>query len=323
MRYLITGGAGFIGSHLCERLIDAGHEVICLDNFFTGRKDNVGRLLDHNDFEIVRHDVAEPIHIEVDGIFNLACPASPVHYQFNPVKTVRTSVLGAMNVLELAKQLRVRVVHASTSEVYGDPTVHPQHEDYWGNVNPLGPRACYDEGKRVAETLCYDYRAQHDVDAVVVRIFNTYGPRMLVNDGRVISNFVVQALKGEALTVYGDGGQTRSFCYVDDLVTGLVAAMERAPHLGPINLGNPIELTVRQLADEILALTASRSPLVTRPLPKDDPLRRRPDIGRAQQWLQWDPRTPLQDGLRHTIEYFDRLLKSGLSDRVSMRRSQG
>jgi UDP-glucuronate decarboxylase len=309
MRCLVTGGAGFIGSFLCERLIADGHEVICLDNFFTGRRANVEHLLDHRHFELVRHDVTEPILLEVDRIFNFACPASPVHYQYNPVKTVKTSVMGIIHMLGLAKRVRARLLQASTSEVYGDPQVHPQTEDYWGHVNPIGPRACYDEGKRVAETLCFDYHRQNAVDVRVVRIFNTYGPRMLLDDGRVVSNFVVQALKGEDITLYGDGQQTRSFCYIDDLVDGIVRMMNQIETHGPVNLGNPDEFTIRELAELVIELTGSRSRLVQRPLPKDDPVRRQPDISRARAALGWEPKVALREGLLRSISWFDNRLR--------------
>jgi len=310
MRCLVTGGAGFIGSFLCEQLLSRGHEVIALDNFFTGRKHNIAHLLDDRHFELVRHDVTEPVLLEVDRIYNFACPASPVHYQYNPVKTVKTSVMGTINMLGLAKRVRARVLQASTSEVYGDPQVHPQSEDYWGHVNPIGPRACYDEGKRVAETLCFDYHRQNGVDIRVVRIFNTYGPRMLEDDGRVVSNFVVQALTGKDITLYGDGQQTRSFCYVDDLVGGVIAMMDQIETHGPVNLGNPSEFTIRQLAELTIELTGSPSRLVHRPLPKDDPVRRQPDITRARLHLGWEPKVPLREGLTKTIAYFDQLLRA-------------
>ncbi len=308
-RILVTGGAGFIGSHLCERLVASGADVLCVDNFFTGTHDNVAGLHGNPRFELMRHDVTEPLRVEVDRIFNLACPASPVHYQFNPAQTVKTSVHGAINMLGLAKRTKARILQASTSEVYGDPTVHPQTEDYWGNVNPIGPRACYDEGKRCAETLFFDYHRQHRVDIRVVRIFNTYGPRMHPNDGRVVSNFIVQALRGEDLTVYGDGTQTRSFCYVDDLVDGLLRMMD-APDgtTGPINLGNPHEFTMLELAEMTLRLTGSRSRLVRRPLPQDDPKQRQPDITRAKAALGWQPKVELEEGLGRTVDYFRRLL---------------
>jgi UDP-glucuronate decarboxylase len=311
MRILVTGGAGFIGSHLCERLLSSGDEVICLDNFFTGRRSNVEGLLGKPGFEVIRHDVIEPILLEIDRIFHLACPASPVHYQYNPVKTVKTNVMGTINMLGLAKRVRARLLHASTSEVYGDPQVHPQPETYWGNVNPIGPRSCYDEGKRVAETLCFDYHRQNDVDIRVVRIFNTYGPRMLENDGRVVSNFVVSALRGEDITVYGEGSQTRSFCYVDDLVSGLVAMMAQDSEVGPVNLGNPEEFTILQLAELVLELTGSSSRIVYRELPQDDPTRRRPDISKAEGLLGWSPSIPAREGLVRTIGYFEETLSRG------------
>ena len=308
-RILVTGGAGFIGSHLCERLLAGGADVLCVDNFFTGTRDNLASLLGNPHFELLRHDVTEPLRVEVDRIYNLACPASPVHYQFNPAQTVKTSVHGAINMLGLAKRTRARILQASTSEVYGDPTVHPQTEDYWGNVNPIGPRACYDEGKRCAETLFFDYHRQHRVDIRVVRIFNTYGPRMHPNDGRVVSNFIVQALRGEDLTIYGDGTQTRSFCYVDDLVDGLQRMMD-APDgtTGPINLGNPHEFTMLQLAEMTLRLTGSSSRLVRRPLPQDDPKQRQPDISRAKATLAWQPKVELEEGLDRTVDYFRKML---------------
>jgi UDP-glucuronate decarboxylase len=308
-RVLVTGGAGFIGSHLCERLVASGSDVLCVDNFFTGTRDNIAHLIGNPRFELLRHDVTEPLRVEVDRIFNLACPASPVHYQFNPAQTVKTSVHGAINMLGLAKRTKARILQASTSEVYGDPTVHPQTEDYWGNVNPIGPRACYDEGKRCAETLFFDYHRQHRVDIRVVRIFNTYGPRMHPNDGRVVSNFIVQALRGEDLTIYGEGTQTRSFCFVDDLVDGLLRMMDAPPGTtGPINLGNPVEFTMLQLAEEVLRQTGSRSRLVRKPLPQDDPKQRQPDISRARATLGWQPGIALADGLQRTIAYFRTLL---------------
>src|SRR5579862_6445519 len=308
-RVLVTGGAGFLGSHLCERLVAAGNDVLCVDNYFTGRKDNVVALLGHPHFEAMRHDITHPLFVEVDEIYNLACPASPIHYQFDPVQTTKTSVIGAINMLGLAKRVRARILQASTSEVYGDPDVHPQTEDYRGNVNPLGPRACYDEGKRCAETLFFDYFRQHRLRIKVARIFNTYGPRMHPNDGRVVSNFIVQALKGEPITLYGDGSQTRAFCYVDDLIEGFVRMMA-APDtvIGPINLGNPVETTVGELAEKIISMTGSRSKIEHRPLPIDDPVQRCPDIGQAKKILGWQPRVPLETGLQHTIAYFDRLL---------------
>jgi len=304
MRILVTGGAGFLGSHLCDRLIQGGHEVICLDNFFTGRKSNIAHLLGNPSFELVRHDVIDPFKFEVDQIYNLACPASPPHYQFNPIKTTKTSVMGAINCLGLAKRIKARVFQASTSEVYGDPTVHPQPESYWGNVNPIGKRSCYDEGKRVAETLFFDYHRENKVDIRIVRIFNTYGPRMHPNDGRVVSNFIVQALKGEDITLYGDGTQTRSFCYVDDLIEGFLRLMNQEETVGPVNIGNPGEFTMRQLAELVLQLVGGRSKIVHRPLPADDPKQRRPDITLARKHLQWEPAVPLEAGLQRTIAYF-------------------
>ena len=304
-RVLVTGGAGFIGSHLCARLLERGHSVLCADNYFTGTRDNIAPLLGHPRFEAMRHDITFPLYVEVDQIYNLACPASPVHYQFDPVQTLKTSVSGAINMLGLAKRTRATLLQASTSEVYGDPEVHPQPESYRGHVNPLGPRACYDEGKRCAETLCFDYHRQHKVGVKVVRIFNTYGPRMLPNDGRVVSNFIVQALRGEPLTLYGDGSQTRSFCYVDDLVEGLIAMMATPAEVtGPVNLGNPQEITVRELAERISALAGGTAPMEHRPLPQDDPARRCPDIGLARGLLGWAPQVPLEEGLRRTVAYF-------------------
>lgn len=309
---LVMGGAGFLGSHLCERLVPQGHHVICADNFFTGTHDNIEHLLDHPRFELVRHDVTVPLFVEVDEIYNLACPASPVHYQHNPVQTTKTSVLGALNMLGLARRTRARIFQASTSEVYGDPGCHPQPETYWGNVNPIGPRSCYDEGKRCAETLFFDYHRQHGVDIRVGRIFNTYGPRMHPNDGRVVSNFIVQALRGHDITVYGKGQQTRSFCYVDDLVEGFLRFMAQdGPCPGPINLGNPGEFTILQLAEQVVALTRSKSKIVFSPLPVDDPMQRRPDIAVAREKLGWEPTIQLKDGLKKTIAYFDRLLTEG------------
>ena len=310
MRCLVTGGAGFLGSHLCERLLNDGHEVICLDNYFTGRMANVAHLRDNRNFELIRHDVTEPILLEVDRIFNLACPASPIHYQFNPVKTIKTSVMGAINMLGMAKRVKARILQASTSEVYGDPAVHPQTEDYWGNVNPIGIRSCYDEGKRVAETLFMDYHRQNNVNIRIVRIFNTYGPRMLMNDGRVVSNFIVQALKGDDITIYGDGSQTRSFCYVDDLIEGFVRMMNQDKIIGPVNIGNPGEFTMLELAKEVLDLTGSKSKIVYKPLPGDDPKMRRPNIDLAKSALGWEPTIPLRQGLEKTICYFDELLKN-------------
>jgi UDP-glucuronate decarboxylase len=306
---MVTGGAGFLGSHLCERLVELGHDVLCIDNYFTGTKGNLEPLLKSSRFEMMRHDVTYPLHVEVDRIFNLACPASPIHYQFDPVQTTKTSVVGALNMLGLAKRVKATILQASTSEVYGDPEIHPQPESYRGNVNPLGPRACYDEGKRCAETLFFDYHRQHDVRIKVVRIFNTYGPRMHPNDGRVVSNFIVQALRGEEITLYGDGMQTRAFCYVDDLIEGLIRMMETPDSVtGPINLGNPYEIPVRTLAERIIALTGSRARIVTRPLPIDDPMQRCPDIGLAREVLRWEPTVELDDGLGRTIDYFRRTL---------------
>jgi UDP-glucuronate decarboxylase len=304
MRILITGGAGFLGSHLCDRLLGEGHEVICLDNFFTGRKVNVAHLRGHPHFELVRHDVIDPFKFEVDQIYNFACPASPPHYQFNPIKTTKTSVMGAINCLGLAKRVKARVFQASTSEVYGDPQVHPQPETYWGNVNPIGKRSCYDEGKRCAETLFFDYHRENRVDVRVVRIFNTYGPRMNPDDGRVVSNFIVQALRGQDLTVYGDGTQTRSFCYVDDLLEGCLRLMNQTETVGPVNLGNPGEFTMLELAELTLKLVGGKSRIVHRPLPADDPRQRRPDIAVARRLLDWEPRVALEDGLQRTIAYF-------------------
>lgn len=311
-RVLVTGGAGFIGSFLCERLLAEGREVLCVDNFFTGRRANVAHLLPNPRFELMRHDITFPLYVEVDRIYNFACPASPVHYQFDPVQTTKVSVHGAINMLGLAKRVKARILQASTSEVYGDPARHPQTEDYWGNVNPIGPRSCYDEGKRCAETLFFDYWRQHQLQIKVARIFNTYGPRMHPNDGRVVSNFIVQALRGEPLAIYGDGGQTRSFCYVDDLVEAVVRLMEtEAAVVGPINLGNPDEISIRDLAGLIVELTGSRSSIVTRPLPTDDPRQRQPDIGLARATLDWAPSTGLKAGLARTIAYFDDTLRRG------------
>jgi len=308
-RILVSGGAGFIGSHLCDLLIKKGYEVLCVDNFFTGARANIVHLLDSKSFELMRHDVTFPLFVEIDQIYNLACPASPIHYQFDPVQTTKTSVHGAINMLGLAKRTKARILQASTSEVYGDPSVHPQEESYWGNVNPIGPRSCYDEGKRCAETLFFDYHRQHKLDIKVARIFNTYGPRMHPNDGRVVSNFIVQALQGEDITLYGDGQQTRSFCYVDDLVDGLVRMMESADGItGPINLGNPGEFTIKELAETVIDLTGSKSKMVNKPLPQDDPRQRQPDIGRAKAQLGWEPKVALRDGLTKTIAYFDQLL---------------
>jgi UDP-glucuronate decarboxylase len=319
-RVLVTGGAGFLGSHLCERLIADGHSVLCVDNYFTGRKENVGHLLDDPNFEVMRHDVTYPLSVEVDEIYNLACPASPIHYQHDPVQTTKTSVIGAINMLGLAKRLKAKILQASTSEVYGDPVMHPQPETYRGNVNPIGPRACYDEGKRCAETLFFDYFRQYHLRIRVVRIFNTYGPRMHPNDGRVVSNFIVQALKGEPITLYGDGSQTRAFCYVDDLIEGFVRMMDAPDDItGPMNLGNPVETSVRKLADMIVDLTGSRSRIVYQPLPVDDPLQRLPDISQASAILDWKPRTQLRVGLQRTIAYFDRLLRT--NDEASLQAS--
>jgi UDP-glucuronate decarboxylase len=304
VRILVTGGAGFIGSHLSERLLGEGHDVICLDNFFTGRRENIFQLLDNPRFELVRHDVIEPILLEVDQVYNLACPASPIHYQYNPVKTVKTNVMGAINMLGLAKRVRARILQASTSEVYGDPLVHPQTEAYWGNVNPIGLRSCYDEGKRLAETLMMDYHRQNHVDTRIARIFNTYGPRMMENDGRVVSNFVVQALRGEPLTLYGEGNQTRSFCYVDDLIEGLIRLMNADELHQPVNLGNPGEFTIKQLAEEVRRICGSKSELTYLPLPQDDPRQRKPDITTAQTVLGWTPKVPLAEGLERTVQYF-------------------
>jgi UDP-glucuronate decarboxylase len=306
---IVTGGAGFLGSHLCDRLLADGHHVLCVDNFYSGTKDNVLHLLDHHRFELLRHDVTVPLFVEGEEIYNLACPASPVHYQFDPVQTVKTNVHGAINVLGLARRIKAKVFQASTSEVYGDPQVHPQVEGYWGHVNPIGPRACYDEGKRCAETLFFDYHRQHGVRIKVGRIFNTYGPRMQVNDGRVVSNFIVQALRNEPITIYGDGTQTRSFCYVSDLIEAFVRLMDTPDDLtGPINLGNPVEHTVRELAEKVIALTGSRSSIVHKPLPVNDPVRRRPDIAQAKSALGWEPRVGIDEGLKATVEYFDRVL---------------
>lgn len=311
-RVLVTGGAGFVGSHLCERLLERGDEVLCIDNFFTGARANVAHLLGNPGFELLRHDVTFPLYVEVDEIYNLACPASPVHYQFDPVQTTKTSVHGAINMLGLARRLKARILQASTSEVYGDPVVHPQTEEYWGHVNPIGPRSCYDEGKRCAETLFFDYHRQHALRIKVARIFNTYGPRMHPNDGRVVSNFIVQALSGEPITMYGEGDQTRSFCYVDDLVEGLIRLMDTPDAVtGPVNLGNPDEFTIRQLAELVVELTGSKSTLAHRPLPQDDPRQRQPDITKAKALLDWQPTLPLREGLIKTIAYFDGLLSQG------------
>jgi len=311
MRILVTGGAGFIGSHLCERLIGEGHDVICLDNFFTGRRENIFPLLDNPRFELVRHDVIEPILLEVDQIYNLACPASPIHYQYNPVKTVKTNVMGTINMLGLAKRVKARILQASTSEIYGDPLVHPQTEEYWGNVNPIGLRSCYDEGKRLAETLMMDYHRQNNVDTRIARIFNTYGPRMLENDGRVVSNFVVQALRGEPLTLYGEGNQTRSFCYVDDLVEGLIRLMNADGLHQPVNLGNPREFTIKQLGEQVMKICGRQSDFKFLPLPEDDPRQRKPDITTAQRALGWSPTVPLPQGLERTVQYFRERVQVG------------
>jgi UDP-glucuronate decarboxylase len=310
MRILVTGGAGFIGSHLCERLLADGNDVLCLDNFFTGRRVNILHLLDNHHFELIRHDVIEPVLLEVDQIYNLACPASPIHYQYNPVKTVKTSVMGMINMLGLAKRVHARILQASTSEVYGDPLVHPQPEEYWGNVNPIGLRSCYDEGKRIAETLMMDYHRQNKVDTRIARIFNTYGPRMLEDDGRVVSNFIVQALRGEPLTLYGAGDQTRSFCYVDDLVEALIKLMNVDDVHEPVNLGNPGEFTIKQLAQEVVKICDSKSDVTYLPLPEDDPKQRKPDISRAQTLLGWNPTIPLHEGLRKTVADFEKRVKS-------------
>lgn len=311
-RIMVTGGAGFLGSHLCDRLLKDGHEVLCVDNFFTGTRQNVAHLLDNPNFELLRHDVTFPLFVEVDEIYNLACPASPIHYQHDPVQTTKTSVHGAINMLGLAKRLGCKIFQASTSEVYGDPSVHPQPEDYWGHVNPIGPRSCYDEGKRCAETLFFDYHRQHRVPIKVARIFNTYGPRMHPADGRVVSNFIMQALSHEPITLYGDGSQTRSFCYVDDLIEGFVALMDSDTSVtGPINLGNPAEFTIRELAEKVVAMTDSKSEISFKPLPADDPRQRQPDIGRARAELGWEPSVPLEQGLQRTIDYFAESFRRG------------
>lgn len=311
-KILITGGAGFIGSHLCERLLNDGYEILCLDNFFTGFRRNIRHLMDNHKFELIRHDITQSILLEVDQIYHLACPASPVHYQYNPVKTIKTNVMGTINMLGLAKRVKARILQASTSEVYGDPKIHPQKEDYWGNVNPIGVRSCYDEGKRVAETLMMDYYRQNGVDIKIVRIFNTYGPRMAPNDGRVVSNFIIQALKGEDITVFGDGQQTRSFCFIDDLIEGLINMMNKENFIGPVNLGNPSEFTIFELANKIIDLTRPNSKIVFKPLPEDDPAQRKPDITLAKQELGWNPSISLEAGLIKTVEYFDSLLKNGI-----------
>lgn len=310
-RILVTGGAGFLGSHLCEALLGQGHEVLSLDNYFTGSKENIAPFLQHPRFEAIRHDIIHPIDLEIDAIYNLACPASPVHYQFDPVRTVQANVLGVTNMLELAKRTKARILQASTSEVYGDPKQHPQTEGYWGHVNPIGIRSCYDEGKRVAETLMMDYHRQYRIDIRIVRIFNTYGPRMAPDDGRVVSNFILQALQGEEITLYGDGRQTRSFCYVSDMIDGLNRMMGKANFIGPVNLGNPEEFTVLALAEKVIALTGSRSKIVHKPLPQDDPIKRRPDITLAKEKLKWAPLIQIDEGLQKTISYFDKLLSEG------------
>lgn len=311
MRSLVTGGAGFLGSHLCEQLLRDGHEVICLDNLFTGSKSNITHLLGNPGFEFMRHDVVDPFKVEVDRIYNFACPASPPHYQFNPIKTVKTSIMGVINCLGLAKRTEGRMLQASTSEIYGDPTEHPQREDYRGNVNPIGLRACYDEGKRCAETLCFDYHRENNVDIRVVRIFNTYGPRMDPSDGRVVSNFIVQALRGDPITIYGDGTQTRSFCYVDDLIAGIIRMMDQEQIIGPVNLGNPVEFTMCELSERVIKLTGSSSRVVFEALPEDDPRQRRPDISLAAESLGWVPKVELESGLRKTVSYFKELISSG------------
>ncbi len=319
-RILVSGGAGFLGSHLCERLLERGDEVLCIDNFFSSTRQNVAHLLDNHRMELLRHDVTFPLYVEVDEIFNLACPASPVHYQFDPVQTTKTSVIGAINMLGLAKRLKIKILQASTSEVYGDPIVHPQPEEYWGNVNTIGIRSCYDEGKRCAETLFFDYRRQHKLPIKVVRIFNTYGPRMHPNDGRVVSNFIVQALQGQDITIFGEGSQTRSFCYVDDLIDGMMRMMDTPPEVtGPINIGNPGEFTIRQLAELVIELTASKSKLIFQPLPSDDPRQRRPDISKAKAILGWEPKRQLREGLKSTIAYFESMLSEGKTPALTAR----
>jgi UDP-glucuronate decarboxylase len=308
---LVTGGAGFLGSHLCDRLIARGDDVICVDNFFTGSRRNVGHLLGHPRFELIRHDIVQPLYVEAEQIFNLACPASPQAYQFNPIKTIKTSTVGMVNMMGLARRCGARILHASTSEVYGDPEIHPQHEDYWGHVNPVGPRSCYDEGKRIAESLMMNYHQTHGTEIRIIRIFNTYGPRMAPDDGRVVSNFILQALQGLDLTVYGDGTQTRSFCYVDDLIEGMLRLMDQDQHQGPINVGNPVENTMLELAEAVLgAVGGSRSRIVHHPLPQDDPRKRCPDISRAKQYLNWEPQVPLSEGLRRTVEWYRQLLQN-------------
>lgn len=310
-RILVTGGAGFLGSHLCERLLNEGNEVICADNFYTGRRGNIARLIGDPLFEVLRHDICFPLYVEVDEIYNLACPASPIHYQFDPVQTTKTSVHGAINMLGLAKRVKAKILQASTSEVYGDPSVHPQTESYWGNVNPIGPRSCYDEGKRCAETLFFDYYRQHKLQIRVARIFNTYGPRMYPNDGRVVSNFIVQALRNDDITVYGDGNQTRSFCYVDDLIDGLIRLMNAPDEvIGPVNMGNPGEFSILELAEKVISLTGSRSKIIHAPLPQDDPTQRQPDIRLAKETLRWEPKIQLEEGLKKTIAYFESVLRN-------------
>jgi UDP-glucuronate decarboxylase len=323
-RVLVSGGAGFLGSHLCERILERGDEVLCVDNFFSSTRHNIAHLLDNHRMELLRHDVTFPLYVEVDEIFNLACPASPVHYQFDPVQTTKTSVIGAITMLGLAKRLKIRVLQASTSEVYGDPNVHPQAEEYWGNVNPIGRRSCYDEGKRCAETLFFDYRRQHNLPIKVVRIFNTYGPRMHPNDGRVVSNFIVQALKGHDITIYGDGSQTRSFCYVEDLIEGILRMMNAPSDVnGPINIGNPGEFSIRELAELIIEITATKSKLIFEPLPSDDPKQRKPDISKAKAILGWEPKTQLREGLVKTIAYFDKVLAEAAIGRPKPSGSEG
>ena len=310
-KVIVTGGAGFLGSHLCERLLDKGYDVICVDNYFSGCKENILHLMGNPRFEVIRHDIVHPLYLEADEIYNLACPASPVAYQYNPIKTIKTSTVGVVNILGLAKRTKARVLHTSTSEIYGDPEVHPQTEEYWGNVNPIGPRSCYDEGKRVAESLLMNYHHAHDIDVRIVRIFNTYGPRMDPNDGRVVSNFINQALRGEPLTIYGDGSQTRSFCYVDDLVRGFITFMEQDEHIGPINMGNPVENTMHELADAVLKATGATCGKDFRPLPKDDPKRRCPDITRARTLLGWEPKVDLATGLKSTVDYYRSIMAKG------------
>ncbi len=308
MRILVTGGAGFLGSHLCERLLREGHEIVCMDNFFTGTKNNIRNLLTSAYFELIRHDIVDPFKVEVDQIYNMACPASPIHYQFNPIKTVKTSVMGSINCLGLAKRINARILQASTSEIYGDPLTHPQPESYWGNVNSIGLRSCYDEGKRCAETLFFDYHRQNNVDIRVVRIFNTYGPRMMADDGRVVSNFIVQALRGEEITVYGDGSQTRSFCYVDDLIDGIIGIMNQEDTIGPLNLGNPCEFSILELAEKVITMTKSKSKITFKPLPEDDPMQRKPVIESVKKYLGWEPQVDLETGLEKTIDYFRELI---------------